>query len=241
MQVTGRGGLPYRYFVCANRHATRRCRLPYLAEHAVEEAVERYYRQSTVFDSERLAALETQLAPAIAAVTKYRADEVSSERDLVARLEAERRRLLDGLLEGLVPKDLFAAKQDELRARLIGARARLEAAERDEAATNQALEIAVKLLRHGGAAYAHADDITQRAWNQTFFTRLFVAPNPLGEPEVTDATLNEPFAQILDEGLARELKGRADKTPAAFAAGGSNVVHLVETVGIEPTSAVASK
>ncbi len=134
-----------------------------------------------------------------------------------------------------MPLDLLSEKQEDLAAKIAGAKGRLWAAEQSSEAAVQALQLCRKLLRKAGEAYQEADTMTQRAWNQTFFTRLFVKPDTLGEPEIVGAELSDPFAQLLSEDLATALEGVQNEPPAVFAAGGSNVDQIVEAEGIEPS------
>jgi hypothetical protein len=46
---------------------------------------------------------------------------------------------------------------------------------------------------------------TQRAWNQTFFTKLFAAPAGDEGPAVVSADRSEPFAQLLSDDLAASV------------------------------------
>ena len=102
----------------------------------------------------------------------------------------------------------------------------------------EGLELARRLLHQAGEAYRDADDLTQRAWNQTFFTKLFVAPTDEEGPAVVSADLSEPFAQLLSDDLAASVDS-ALRSETPVSAGGSTVDQIVETVGIEPTSAIA--
>jgi len=87
--------VPYRYFVCSTRHLRQKCEAPYLRAGAVEEAVARYYATVVRLDAERVSAFEAELAEAFNTVSDYIKQQLDTERRLVDRLEAERRRLLD--------------------------------------------------------------------------------------------------------------------------------------------------
>lgn len=76
-----------------------------------------------------------------------------------------------------------------------------------------------------------ADDATRRQWNQVFFNRLFIKPDPNGHPEVVGAEVAEPFAQLLSDDLATAVDQMQRSNPSAFAAGGSNVEQIVELMG----------
>ena len=237
-QVRGRRGNAYRYFVCASRHDGTGCRLHYASEQAVEAAVARYYAKTIRFDAERLASLEDDLIAAFNDVADYRSREVERERRLIAKLEGERRRLLDAHLAGAVPIDLLQEKQAEIAARLAKSQAAVEAAEGSVDQAKRGLKLATKLLRRAGDAYHEADDITRRAWNQTFFTKLWIAPDD-EDIEVIGAELTDEFAELLSEDLERELGRLTNEPPPTKADRGSNVDQIVETAGIEPASAIA--
>jgi site-specific DNA recombinase len=238
-QVRGRRGGLYRYFVCSTRHSGDPCEQAYLAEHRVEDAIARYYASTVRFDAERLARLESALTEAFGSIIEYRCKQVDIHRRLVAKLEAKRRLLLDAHLDGAVPVDLLAEKQRDIAEKLAVAQAKIAAAERSNESAMRGVELARKLMHKAGDAYDEADAITQRAWNQAFFKRLFVKPLADGEPEVVGAELTDPFGRLLAEDLATVLEQMPEKAPAALAAGGSNVDQIVETAGIEPASAIA--
>jgi len=225
--------------VCGTRHSGQTCEQPYLAEHAVEEAVARYYARTVKFDAARVAELEDRLTQSFELILTYRKRQLAGERTLLTRLQTERRRLLDAHLAGAVPLDLFSEKQHELSGQIATIQAKLDAAERGNRSAKHGLALARKLLHQAGEAYHEADPIAQRAWNQAFFTRLFVKPELDGEPEVAAAELTEPFAQLLSEDLATALERVTAAQPATLVGGGSNVDQIVETAGIEPASAVA--
>lgn len=233
-QVRGRRGGSYRYFVCGTRHSGEQCEQPYLAEDRVEEAVARYYASTVRFDAARLAKLEAELSGAFRHIIEYRDRQVASERVQVGRLEGERRRLLDAHLAGAVPLDLFSEKQREIAAKLTRVQDTIAAAERSNEAAMDGLELARKLLHKAGDAYREADSLAQRAWNQAFFTRLFLKSDDDGDPQVVSAELTDPFAQLLSEDLAEAVAGVQGASPAALAAGGSNVDQIVDAGGTRP-------
>jgi hypothetical protein len=72
-----------------------------------------------------------------------------------------------------------------------------------------------------------------RAWNQAFFTKLYIASDVDGNPAVAAAELSEPFGQLLSKDLAKDAKAVANANPAAFAAGGPNVDHVVDSAALE--------
>lgn len=221
-EVRNRHGERYRYFVCGTRHSGGRCALPYLKEDAVEQAVARHYASRVRFDAKRLDALEADLARAFEAITAERERELDADRRAAERLRSERRRLLDAHLAGAVPLDLFAAKQAELTAELQSAETRLAAAAAGAEQAKAGLRETVKLLRKAGRTYADADAITRRAWNQAFFTRLFVGMPPSERsPDVARAERNTPFAELLADGLPAAARAVAsgETDPPAFAGG----------------------
>ena len=92
-----------------------------------------------------------------------------------------------------------------------------------------ALELAADYAR----AYTVADPQTRRLWNQAFFKRIYIWNDTVSGAELTDA-----YAGLLASDLARDLERL--KTPVASFGRGSIESRLVETVGIEPTSAESS-
>jgi site-specific DNA recombinase len=239
-QVKGRRGGLYRYFVCGTRHSGSTCEQAYLNEHRVEEAVGRYYARVVRFDADRISQLQERLLEAFDRVLTYRDQQLAVERKRLAELDTERRRLLDAHLADAVPLDLFSEKQREIGVKLAAIQNKLSAAEHSYESAQRGLRLACRLLSRAGEAYSEADSVTQRAWNQAFFKRLYVRPSEDGEPEVVRAELTEPFVQLLSEDLIAGLK-KMHNQRSTLLAGGSNVDQIVETAGIEPASAVAQR
>jgi hypothetical protein len=225
--------------MCSTRHDGKRCEQSYLAEHRVEDAVARYYSTTVRFDAERIAQLEAELAEAFNEVIAYREHRVAEQRKVITRLETERRRLLDAHLAGAVPLELFNEKQRSLAGELGSAHAKVAAAERSNQDALSGLELTCKLLRTAGEAYHEADAIARRAWNQAFSRDSLSNPISMGKSRSFGAELTEPFGRLLSEDLAAAVERLPRSEPTALVAGGSNVDQIVETVGIEPTSAGA--
>ncbi len=230
-QVRGNGGT-YQYFVCSTRHGGSSCTQRYLSPTDVEEAVARYYGNTVRFDAERVKSLETDLTAAFELLASYHRREARRLKRKVTDLRDQRRRLLNAHLAGAVDQDLLREKQHELGADLALAESNLASSERAAEKPNRGLRHALKLLTDSSAAYLDAGPNERRAWNQAFFTRLFVKPLE-GRPEIAGAELTEPFGALLAEDLAKHLQ-KLPREPAALRADGSNVKALVELGGLEP-------
>ncbi len=215
-QVRGRHGGAYRYFVCASRHERAGCQMHYASEEAVEAAVARYYAHTIRFDAERVEQLEAALIEGFDRISDYRGEEVERQRRAIRKLEGHRRRLIDAHLAGAVPLELLREKQEEIAAQLAKAEAAVDKAIGSVEQAKRGLKLALKLLQKAGAAYHEADEITRRAWNQTFFTKLWIAPAD-DDVEVVGAELTDEFSALLADDLSRQLACITFEPPSAKA------------------------
>ena len=134
------------------------------------------------------------------------------------------------------PKELrgLETQQTELGRKLVAARKQLSDAEGDVGRAEQGLHLAKECLHDSARTYREADPQTRRRWNQVFFTKIWIGPRGVVGAELTDE-----FGKLLADELVEKLE-KLPAEPDAFRARGSNRAYLVETVGIEPTSAGAS-
>jgi len=234
-KVTGKLGGKYDYYVCASRHNRQGCPSRYFAVQRVEHFVSNHYRREVALSAERVAELEPRLIAAFHGINAYREKEAQRHRDEIVKLESSRRRLVEGHLSNpkAIPLDVLEEKQGDLASRLTEAHARLAYAEGDIAMAEQGLRRARALLYDAASAWDNADNLTRRQWNRTFFDRLYISEGGIERSE-----LSALYADILADELVADLDAY-ERNPKQSLARGSTFDHVVETVGIEPTSAIA--
>lgn len=125
----GNGG-KYDYFVCLGRTTNRTgCDLPYIAPEQLEEAMERHYASITLSDL-TISRIKNGLRELLAKNGAETAGAGRRQRQRIAKLERERRKLLDAHLADAIPLDLLKEKQDRITRQLADAQAALADAER---------------------------------------------------------------------------------------------------------------
>ena len=223
----GNGG-QYDYFFCLGRHQRRNdCQLPHLAVADVEEGVADYYRTIRLSES-TLEALRGKLIAAMKRRTAGAEKRADQQRKRVARLENERRRLLQAHLAGAIEIDLLKEEQARVTQELANAGAALAANEIDWTRIEANLEAALELASRIDEAYRKARPATRRQLNQIMFREIRIDVDG-----VSGAQLADPFAQLLADdllvALEREMKNRRPSRDD-----GSKDELLVEVMGLEP-------
>ena len=224
-KAIGRRGGIYWYFMCAGRHQGSGCPQPYIPAELAEAEVARYYGRTVKLRAERIAGLKDDLVAGFDELAKHRQREAARHQKAIGKLNEERRKLLQAHLAGAVPLDLLQDEQARVGRELATAHAKLEQAEQEVGQVKEGLELALRLAADAEAAYALADDLTKRRWNQAFFKKIF-----LRDLETSGAELADPFAQLLADDLAQEL----ERISADSRSGGSIENQLLEAGGIEP-------
>jgi site-specific DNA recombinase len=234
----GRRGTLYDYFVCGARHDGTGCSLPYLSADLVEHFVAEHYEKQVKLDAERVSDLEPKLIERFGYLTAYREREAERCRRIVDDILGQRRQLVADHLERpkAIPLDVLEAQQADLGKALAAAKQALAKVEAEIGQAEKGLVLARRLLHDSAGAYRAVDPKTRRRWNQTFFTKLFLATEGVVGAELTDE-----FGALLAEDLAKKLETLPAR-PGPHWARGSNVAQLVELAGLEPaTSWVRSR
>ncbi len=233
----GNGGT-YDYFMCAGRHSDRSgCPQRYIRTDQIEDAVARLYGQRLRRSIERIAnLLREQLITGFEGVTAKRQDDLAEARRKLTRLEDERRKLLQLVYDGRMPDDLFGEEQDRLKREIEAAKATLERATVRLASLTKTLDEALTLARNAEETYETADPALRRQLNQAFFERVYIR-----DKEAVSADLADPYADLLDGGLANTLEKITSQASDQNGLGSREKV-LVEPAGLEPaTSCLQSR
>jgi site-specific DNA recombinase len=232
----GKMGEYYQYWFCFGRQRKEGCTQTFMPNDAVERAIENYY-DVVALPASQLDDIQQTLTQAFK--TEHdQADRIRNRTNQrLARLDDQRRRLMQALYADAVPLDLFKAEQDRIRQEERQLKMHLEAIDADFDAIKANLERALELARNAADAYRAAPPALRRQWNQLLFTHLYVDDN-----QVVGSELTPPFAALLADDLIETINAELDQTPPdetfdddqfSFAQS-SNMTHLVGRQGLEP-------
>jgi site-specific DNA recombinase len=204
MRAKGNGGT-YEYFGCQGRRLRRgvTCYGPYMPVDDVERAVERYYQRHVGLSpaaQERIRARVHHYAEQKLKAARHEAERASRRLDA---LKQEQQRLLQLSYQDLVDTDVLAAEQARIKAQRAQLEKWAKAIAHNEQDIKTALEEALRLLDHAGAAYQQATPTIRRMLNQAIFEQLHIL-----DGEVTQAT-RVPLIQALESlGCPRQVPRR---------------------------------
>ena len=239
-QVRGRRGGQFSYYVCSRRHRAQGCDLPYLPADTIEHRIETAWPHTVRLDQLDATALAEQFSAAITATDQQRATAAKHAATKLARLETERRKLLELAYAEAIPLDLLRSEQQRI------AREQLNA-QRDHASSQAAAEQvehtfrqATRLMQQGAAIYATAPDEARRQLNRAFLATITLDADEqelgLASPwrEITEAThyLRERPAPSAGHGRNTIAPRNQRKNPGRiFTVEGSKMFEMVELLG----------
>jgi site-specific DNA recombinase len=229
----GRGGT-YDYFLCLGKQKRRSdCRLPYLPVAAVEDEIVALY-ESIVLTEDEATQLEAAIRAKLSRQRSQRERQAKQQRRRIARLEAERTKLLQAHYADAIPLELLRAEQQRITRELSNAEATLAACETELPAIEATLAKALALSTRCDRLYADGSNQDRRELNRFFFDRITVE----AADNLSEGTLTEPIRPLLDREIARRLieeeDGSEDSDPSSSGVG-SRIDTLVLLVGFEPT------
>ncbi len=190
----GNGGL-YEYFTCRGRQRGI-CTQPHHRIEAVESGIEQHYAslQLTVGRREQIARAvrefceirQSASAPDLAAATKK-----------LEQIRRQERKLLDAHYQDQISEELFAHEQARIRRERVGAETTITNLQVDDRHLLARLDTALNLTDRIQTAYIRGTPQQRRLFNQAFFARL-----KIDDGDVANATLTEPFGDLLHPDLA---------------------------------------
>jgi site-specific DNA recombinase len=143
----------YMYYYCLGRHSRRTtCHQPYMSVEQVEQAVERYYAVM-VMPETMAEQIRTGLRLELEAQHRRAQPEIDYAARRVTELEAERRRLARGVVNGSIPEDLAADEQARIATELRQAKAVATVAEDIYTRIEQTLTTALTYVTRVQEAY----------------------------------------------------------------------------------------
>ena len=243
--VRGKAGGEFAYYVCPNRHHGTTCDLPYLPALDVEDRLTRAWPAVARLDLVDAEAVGHDLRAVLGDEDQGRSELVRHTQRRLARLDNERRKLVQMAYADAIPLDLLKVEQDRIRRERDQADRELAEAEQSGAQVQTAYQQAAALMQRAAEIYALADDDVRRQLNQAFMAVIEVDTDEervtLGSPwrEISSAASHVRQHGTRPPNQASEARAaswdRATKNPdLVFAGQGSNMNPLVEPRGLEP-------
>jgi site-specific DNA recombinase len=237
----GNGGL-YEYFSCINRRSRvgdGTCRTAHYDVQLVEQAIEEHYRTIRLTKAVR-EAIWNDVRRDAAERSAIVQNDIDRHRKRIKRLEANQTRLVQLSYDGLVSDEVLAAEQQRLESDKRQSQHMLKAAEVQALDVETALDATLATTKTPHATYLASAPLERRLLNQTFFKRILVGE----QGQVLGTSLTPVYAALSGWeprlGAPEAAKVRKNANPGPISSDqGLNVEPMVETVGIEPTSAIA--
>lgn len=218
---TNRHGTTYGYFYCLNRQKRRNCEQRFAAQDEIEKEVELFWR-TAVFPEVDIDALRADLIAKIDAELGQTSKQVPTQQRRIAKLERERKKLLQAFYADAIPEDLLKSEQTRITREIAQAEKMIsdQGISRDRA--YQLLEELLTLADNPYALYMRANEPTRRLLNQAVVVRFWIWDERIHTVEITpefaaflEIARSQQQASSADEaddlpGLARRLLGGTD-------------------------------
>ena len=156
------------YFFCLGRHRRNGCDLPYLDVDQLEELVAQSLEDQTNCQRSWSIPVRHNLTADLDKQRTSATKLIDAARRKIEKIKRDRVVWATKSADGVIPDDIGRAKQNELTQQLVRAEhdlAKLEQATEDITAV---IHAALDLIRDCGQAYAAAEPMLRRDWNQTF-------------------------------------------------------------------------
>jgi len=127
--------------------------------------------------------------------------EVERQKQLLKKLDRERRKLLQAYYDDAVPADLLREEQDRIASEQATAQRIVDSCTAEFTKMNANLDRCMDKLTNLHVSYRIGDDDERRRLNQGFFEKLFVV-----DQGISGSDLVEPYTQILDDDLEGRIK-----------------------------------
>lgn len=216
----------YLYFFCLGQKDRRRptgCKEAYVAAEKFERQVEELY-QRVQLPPEWAKRLRASMEAEIIA----RQDRNAAEREFLtrklAKVETERRKLLEAYYAGAVDVALLRSEQQRIVSDIREIEERLKNVEATLAEWQEVLAIAFKFASNCGQAYRSANSRTRKLYNSAVFERLAVRNG-----EITEISYREPFGALFV--LPEFEQGRMERETGANAPSTKQAVEFIYRLG----------
>ena len=191
----------YTYFYCLGRNKKRTdCQQGSVGIARAEQAVEEHYR-GFQFDPAWIEATHTAIRNHIELTQTLNVKEVERQTRRLAKLDRERRKLLQAYYDDALPADLLREEQDRIATEQRKAEKLIASCTAEYERMNRNLDRAIDKITNLHVTYRISDDEGRRKINQGFFEKLFIV-----EDGVSGSDLAAPYAQLLDADLEGRIR-----------------------------------
>lgn len=184
----------YLYFYCLGQESSRYptgCRERYVAADILEDEVVKLYRRVQLSDG-WLERLEKDLeAEVIARQSRSTAERELATRRL-AKLETQKRKLLDAYYAGAIDVPMLKAEQDRLGKELRACESSLVGLDANLQEWQEVLRTAMRFAANCADAYGKASDKTRRMFNKAVLEKVLIR-----DGHVAEAEFRKPFDGLL--------------------------------------------
>lgn len=246
----GKGGT-YAYFFCLGRHTGRTdCDLPYVKVEIAEKAVAGLWADKQ-FEPKTIANIRRTCLAGFDELQKRDHVLLASQKTRLTKLRRQKDKLIDAYLDDAIPKEDMKRRQAKILAEIADAERIIQASEQDMGEVRERLELLLVLFENAEELYRFAPGPARRALNQFFFSGIKIDlkdedPDNRGRQCHASGELTPPAASVVSvaeeantnaHAGTRALKSEKTKgTPdLIFQTEGSNVIHVAEREGFEPS------
>jgi site-specific DNA recombinase len=205
---TNRHGTEYEYFYCLNRQKRGTCEQRYASVAAIEREVEQFWR-TVRFPGLDLAALRTELSAKIEAEVGATSKQVPTQERRIAKLEQERKKLLQAFYADAIPAELLKEEQARITREVAEASKIIENHSMRAERAYQFLEDLLTLCDDPYALYLCADNAIRRMLNQAVAEWFWVWDERIHTVELT-----AEFTAVQEQALRLVVLNGADTAPA---------------------------
>jgi site-specific DNA recombinase len=242
----GNGGV-YEYFSCLSRMSERgRCTAPYFRVPAVERGIERKYK-TLLLKPEEQTAIREALRSHVQTKAEVAHREVDRHVRRLRELTDEQQKLVQLFYKGGVYEEILQAEQRRIESERAAAERWTDAANREVADVDQALNDALALIDLATVPYLTGSPTERRLINLAIYLMLLIS-----DPDHVQAKPTALFTQLVPMArkLAREAAQDAQKGPhdahcpgtqpqndqsPVFRGSGSQSLQMAEREGFEPS------
>lgn len=239
-RVSNRHGTEFDYYICSQRHRLHTCDLPYIPVAEVERRIAASWPRWMNLGKLDADTVARELETLIRSENHNSFDRIARAQKRLAKVDKERRQLLEMAYAEAIPLDLLKSEQDRVGRECEAAQRALDGAENGGNDVMATYELARGLMERGAAAYDVAGPEARRLLIRAFMDRIEI------DADEEQAKLASPWQELKQaavdantrsvsrpdvDGLARRSAlgvGRMTNPEASLDVRGSIMIPLVD-------------